>query len=307
MGQYKLDQINDSTGVTNITLNPSGIPTFGGSGVVVNTYGAGNSSGETLTSATAQNVRSYDPTVNITITINNTWPAGRELIINHLGTTAGTIITLSANGTGTIATIYPKTTYRCVPITSTPGAVSDWLGLTSIQSNWVTLASGTGTNVRNGISDGGTPTINLGTGGEAFCLIEYKRQGDSIILRGAFQFGSSGAVAGAAVILGAKLPTGVSIAATGRYQDLTAAVQAAPTLGLCSLGTGTPDRVFGYMAFDTLNEATRPYFLLAALSGTSWINTQRAVSGTSLGSGSGSTLSWHSYPIPTNEWLQSKG
>jgi hypothetical protein len=83
------------------------------------------------------NFRAYDPTGNITITLDTNWFTGREIIIQHVGSTTTALITLNANS-GTIATIYPGTTYRCVPNTTGASSASQFIGLTPITSQWIT-------------------------------------------------------------------------------------------------------------------------------------------------------------------------
>jgi len=134
MGQYKLNQINDSTGVANITLNPSGIPTFGG-GLAAFTYASGTLN-ETIGN-TVSPIRFYTPTVDTDfVQLNTTWTTSQMVKIANLSATKTLTVRASGGAGEVIATLYPKSSCEIIPNTATPSTKANWESLNPLVSDW---------------------------------------------------------------------------------------------------------------------------------------------------------------------------
>jgi hypothetical protein len=164
MGQYKLDSIKDSTGVTNIGLSPTG-PTFpNGFGYSI----AAGTNGETLAN-TAAPVRYYTPTADTDfVKLNSSWTTSQIVKISNKSATK--IITVQANDGTTIATLYPKSSCEVYPNAATPVINTSWEGINPIVSDWADESSKI---VYNGI----TLTTNS---------VFTRRVGDSYQFKGLF-------------------------------------------------------------------------------------------------------------------------
>jgi hypothetical protein len=260
-----------------------------------------NPSSDVVLVSTSSSVQYMTPSNDIAVTLPN---FKKSFHIFNLSSTK--IITIKASDASVIRTVYPLTDGRVIPISTSPATQASWLGVGTIVSSWLPYASGTGTNVRNAILDTG-PTINLGTGGEAFCYAEYKRIGDGIMLRGNFAFGNTGAVAGSGNFF-LKPPAGITLALSARYSDVAASLQMANNVGSISFGVGAPERVFGQLAIDMGLSTTLPFFQTAAnTAGNYGFTNGRVITGAILASGNGSTLGWTSTIFATNEWTATKG
>lgn len=101
---------------------------------------SGGTSGVTLTTA-SPSVSVFTPSAAITIKLDNSFTAGRQITIVNNGTAE---ISLTANDDTVIATVYRQTTYTCMTPSATPTTNTSWLGLTPIISPWYTAASATG-------------------------------------------------------------------------------------------------------------------------------------------------------------------
>lgn len=104
------------------------------------TNASGGTSGVTLTTSSTS-VSVFTPSAAITIKLDNSFTAGRQITIVNNGTAE---ISLTANDNTVIATVYRQTSYKCVCPSASPAANTDWLGLTPIISPWISATSPTG-------------------------------------------------------------------------------------------------------------------------------------------------------------------
>lgn len=98
------------------------------------------SSNTTIGTSTAD-TRILSHTAAFDLTLDNTFAAGRELYLINEGTAE---VSLKANNGSVIATIYRQTSYRVMARATSPATPSDWIGLTPIQSPWISVVSPTG-------------------------------------------------------------------------------------------------------------------------------------------------------------------
>ena len=94
---------------------------------------SGGTSGVTLTTSSTS-VSVFTPSAAITIKLDNSFTAGRQMTIVNNGTAE---ITLTANDNSTIATVFRQTSYTCVTPSASPSTNTSWLGLTYLSSAWI--------------------------------------------------------------------------------------------------------------------------------------------------------------------------
>ena len=138
---------------------------------------AAGTSGVTL-GTTDESVHVFTPSANITVKLNNTYSAGRDLFIINNGS-SDAIITLTANDDSTIRQIYVGTSAHVICSTSTPTTNTSWKSLGRVTSNWYSGNSAIGQTA-------------FGTTGNEEIFI--KREGDSLRVKGRFQSGTPTAV-----------------------------------------------------------------------------------------------------------------
>jgi hypothetical protein len=204
-------------------------------------YVAGSNSGETFSGTSLTNFRSYSPSsATITVTLDTNWFAGREVIIQNTGTV--NLISLQASDTSVIATVYPGTTYRCIPTTTGANTQSQWVGLTPIISGWLSYTPSFGSTL-------GTPPTNIS--------FFYKRMGKDFIVSGYATTGSPilGQPASISILSGLTLDTanltisGNTTSATGSLVGFYATAQVgANTNGNLATAPGTSNSVVYFTA-----------------------------------------------------------
>lgn len=168
-GWYNLSASSAAATTTFPGYVTTGNQAFGGTKII--SMALSNSSTTTGSDFTISNsnesLQAITPTADLAITLDNTHIPGRIISIVNLSTSK--IITLKANNSSVIRTIYPGTTGQVVCISSTPASSSAWEGIGNVNSNWTSFTS----TLKGDTSDpslGSSPTQNG----------YWRRVGDSI-------------------------------------------------------------------------------------------------------------------------------
>jgi hypothetical protein len=151
----------------NVGNTPSSSPTKW-----VRAFGARHSVSSAITSATTlshsiEDVVLLNPSSAIDVKLDNTFQAGRTIRFVNISSIAE--VTLKANDDTVIATVYRDTCYECICAAAAPGTTTDWHGLTTINSPWITYTPTVTASTTN-------PTVNSSTG-------YWKRAGTDIIIK----------------------------------------------------------------------------------------------------------------------------
>lgn len=128
-------------------------------------------------SATDDAMQFLTPTTDISVALDNSHKVGRVVTIFNFSATK--IITLVATDLSVIRTVYPGTCARVVPITATPAATAAWACLDEANSSWLSVAGSVS------LIDSGN---NNGFTNSAFTHLLFKRNGDTVRVRGDLTF-----------------------------------------------------------------------------------------------------------------------
>ena len=164
------NSIQDTTGVENILLNSSGIPSMPngasitGQTKIIPTFNfAAGGSGETVDS-TSQQYRRYTPSAAIDVTFDNSIAQGQWFEIINAGTVNAGIISLKANDSSTIATLGYGRVIRLIAAVANPATSTDWvvLGLLS-QTKAIVLYEVSGSTANPSFSTGAFEIVDFDT------------------------------------------------------------------------------------------------------------------------------------------------
>lgn len=148
-------------------------------------------SGTVTVGTTDPSLQILTPSVDITLTLNNTHVAGRIITVVNLSTMANNkVIQVKANDGSIIRTVYASTSAQIACITNSPGTSAGWYGIGMVSSNWKTQ-SPTWSNVTFGTAQQQNS--------------RWRRMGDSVEFEASFYNGTTGGnVTGT---IGLNLPT----------------------------------------------------------------------------------------------------
>ena len=161
---------------------------------VLITNASGGTSGVTLTTS-SNSVTVFTPSAAITVKLDNSFTAGRQITIINNGTAE---ITLTANDDTTIATVYRQTSYTCLTPSATPTTNTSWLGLTPIISPSIEVSS---------------LVSFTGLGTPADIEVLMKRNGSTVTLWGWVEAGTVSSTTMTMV-----LPSGIAINSSTPYE-----------------------------------------------------------------------------------------
>lgn len=173
----KIFKLPDGDGSSNQVLKTDGSGALGWATVATveqTIDAAAGTSGVTLVTGD-ESVHVFTPSSAITVKLDNSYAAGREVTIVNDGTAE---ITLTANNDSTIAIVYRKSVYRVMCKSSTPANSAAWLGLSTIVSPWIDISS--------------SITVGAGFGTVTGKLVYYKRNGSEVFINGVWANGTVG-------------------------------------------------------------------------------------------------------------------
>lgn len=236
---FTLPGADGSTGQV-ISTNGSGALSFATVATVEQTIDqAAGAAGVTLTDSD-ENVHIFNPSSDIVVTLDNSYSAGRTLTIANEGTAD---ITLDANDSSAIRTIYRGTSARVIARVGSPADSGDWQSLDRVVSPWIEENGFTHTGWDN------TPAAGTNE------RIMVKREGDTLKCMGVMRIENPAASAADIIfpnswtIDTAKIITVTLVAHVGEYirhkgTAGAAGINSGNNAGFLYWNTSNTDRIF---------------------------------------------------------------